>query len=313
MFLQKHPFLNKYKYMYWNKNFSKPERQKKQIDTMACTNFAHNNATEAVCNLMKKNAEWHPLNLNFFEREAYISKYGNFDFSDRELAKRSGTTEDGNIQKKVNKTAEQGLVPETMWPFTEDMTWEEYYKTIPPHVHQQRKEFAERVDISHEWITKDQFNKRIKESPIIAFVWAWAKDGKGFYYRPEGEGFNHASVIQGKAKKKKGHLVYPFRDTYEPFNKWVYDDNVSNAGYLVHITDIYNMDVKKFVKKHDQKLIRNKKTGEYGAIYRGVLRTASEERSGLFMIDREARGVIGNKGKVDVQDSTWQKLPKKPF
>lgn len=308
----------------WDKYFSDPERQKKHgFESMACTNFARNNAAEAKLNYKKKKKMLSSPTLDFCLGDGYIrKKTGNFDLSDRALAKWSKTRKTGNYQRRVNEAQEEhGSVPEILWPFPEPKTedgqtkvsWQQYYKTLPDYVEDQGQKWKHYFEDIHSWEHKNDFDKVVKKDLIVAFVRAWHKDEHGIYYKPKGKRLNHAIVVRGKSKKKNGKNVWPIRDTYPPYNKWVYDDNLSSSGYAVDVIDKNNLNIMEFVKKHDQKLVRNKKTGAYGAVYKQVLYEVTPERAGLFMIDREARGIIGKKGMISVSNKTWQQLPKKEF
>lgn len=298
----------------WDNYFSNPERQRKDgLETMACTNFARNNAGEAKFNYKKRKGLLSIPAVDFCNKDGYIRSTGNLDLSDRALAKMSDTKKTGNHQKNVNQaTEENGLVPEILWPFPEDATWQQYYQPLPDYVWKQGEKWTEYFDDVHGWERKGDFNNVIKKDPIVAFVYAWVEKD-GVYYKPEGKSYNHAIVVRGQSKTKNGRKIWPIRDTYPPHDKWVDDDNLSTGGYAVDIIDKNNLNIMEFVKKHDQKLVRNKKTGAYGAVYRKVLYVVSEERSGVFMIDREARGIIGEKGVVPISDFTWNNLPKKEF
>lgn len=299
----------------WNKYFSKPERQRKQTETLACTDFARNNAAEAKLNYKHKKGQLSRTSFDWADGNGYTNPdTDNFDLSDRALAKWSDTSKTGNVQSKVNRTAEEmGSVPEKIWPFKEEMTWDEYYKEIPEFIEELGQDWKIYFDENHQWVRKNDFNKRIKQDPIIGFVFAWKEDN-GVYYRPDNVKYsNHAIVVQGPSQKKNGHKVWPIRDTYPPFDKLVYDSNLNPGGYAVDVIDKYNLDIMEFLKKNDQKLVRNKKTGAYGAIYHNMLYVITEERAGLFMVDREARNIIGKYPVVPASDKVWRSLPQKEF
>lgn len=57
------------------------------------------------------------------------------DFSERFLAKMSGTTLDGNnLESVVNALKKYGLVMDTDWPEPYTFTWDEYYAAIPQEI-----------------------------------------------------------------------------------------------------------------------------------------------------------------------------------
>ncbi len=290
----------------WNKYFSKDERQRKgNLETLACTNYAYNNTLEAVANYKK----FTPETTEWAKDRGYINFNGNWNFSDRALAKMSGTSKEGNYPSKVIDTAEnRGLVPEIMWPFDAE-TWQEYYKKIPDDVLDTAEEFHARFDITHEWVRREDWGKRIKESPIFTTVWAW-KEENGIYVRPENETTtNHAIVVYRKSRKINGRKVWDIQDSYPPFSKPVEANNFSHGGYLVDIIDKNNLNIMEFVKKHDLKWIQNKETGQFGRIMRKKLYTIeSNDRGALILLDAKVR----NNG-IRISDKIWRSLPKKEF
>jgi hypothetical protein len=75
-----------------------------------------------------------------------------FNFSDRAVAKLSGTTYNGNTLQKVLDTIRHlGLVPESMWSFPDNITWDEYYKDIPQNIIDFGKNFTDMFDVFYEW------------------------------------------------------------------------------------------------------------------------------------------------------------------
>src|ERR1051325_9571425 len=58
------------------------------------------------------------------------------EYSERFLAKMSGTTHQGNYQQTVLQAIQQyGMVEDKDWPSEiPNFTWDEYYKEIPPEI-----------------------------------------------------------------------------------------------------------------------------------------------------------------------------------
>lgn len=85
-----------------------------KIDTMACVTFS--------C-------------LNVIETQYKFRTGKEINFSDRFIAKLSGTTANGNsVQRVLDAINTYGLVLEEEWPTDLEMTWDEYYAEIPPEV-----------------------------------------------------------------------------------------------------------------------------------------------------------------------------------
>lgn len=92
------------------------------------------------------------------------------DFSDRVLAKLSGTTEEGNTFWRVAMTVRKhGFVPESAWPWTSDKdSWEEYYETIPVGVHEKCEEYMSKYEPQFAWVNVDveSMKEALKYSPL---------------------------------------------------------------------------------------------------------------------------------------------------
>jgi len=116
----------------WRPYLPSDERQSNgRADTMACVSYSFTNCVEIQ--LKKLTGQ-------------------DFNFSDRFLAKLSGTTRQGNYLNTVADTARKlGLVKQETWPEPNDYTWESYYTDIPPDVVIKGKtEFP--FAVAYEWI-----------------------------------------------------------------------------------------------------------------------------------------------------------------
>src|ERR1044071_1097623 len=113
------------------------------VDTMACVSFSCDNDLE----IQRKQQG---VDVNY---------------SDRFLAKMSGTTQQGNYLDKVADTARTiGLVKEEEWPSNDDYTWDSYYASIPQDVLNK----AEKQNIAYEGIPTDKASLlyHLKQCPI---------------------------------------------------------------------------------------------------------------------------------------------------
>lgn len=115
----------------WTPFVPKAENQYSNMaDSMACVSFSFLNCLETQ--------------LKFFGEE--------LDFSDRFLAKMSGTTIHGNTLQKVADTfREFGCVLEADWPRPDNFTWETFYAEIPQEI----KDKALKYGVGYEWIGTD--------------------------------------------------------------------------------------------------------------------------------------------------------------
>lgn len=94
---------------------------------------------------------------NVLEIHAKGSGLGEFNFSDRALAKASNTQPTGNNFWTVWMAAKNyGLVPEELWPAAPGMDWDEYYADLPEEVDEAAAEFVKKYTIQLRWIEHDR-------------------------------------------------------------------------------------------------------------------------------------------------------------
>lgn len=137
----------------WRKWAVVHEKQKDPVETMACVSFSCNNCLE--------------IQYKFFGIDV--------NFSDRALAKMSGTQMNGNTLERVNDTARNiGLLLESQWPNNpKAKTWEEYYAQIPIET----QKLAVKQPFNYEWVARtndftEQIKKQLKQSPLQITVFA---------------------------------------------------------------------------------------------------------------------------------------------
>ncbi|MFP5260999.1 MAG: hypothetical protein ACLGJB_03735 [Blastocatellia bacterium] len=143
------------------------------FDSMACVSFSACNTLETQLNYLKDRLSVD--SLQWLHDKGYFDANGKFNFSDRFIAKMSGTTQQGNSMQKVADTIRNcGLVPENVWPapFRQQnppFTWSEYYKEIPQEVKNLGLEFKARFDVAYEFVYTEQ-DKHQKQSPLQVVV-----------------------------------------------------------------------------------------------------------------------------------------------
>ena len=107
------------------------------FDTMACVSYG----------------ELNPLETLMFRK--YTDKV---NFSDRFLAKESGTTLQGNEMGKVGDVIRNvGLVPEEAWPFGPWIkSWDTYYADVPQELIEEAAKFKAQWKINYAFVSCDQ-------------------------------------------------------------------------------------------------------------------------------------------------------------
>lgn len=129
----------------WTAYAPQGENQKfRNFDTMACVTYSA---------------------LDSIETQLRLLTGQNFNFSDRFIAKLSGTTQNGNSLQEVADTIRKyGLVPEEVWPASDDFVWADYYKDIPAEILAKGKLFLNEWNITYEWVT--DLGKELQHAPI---------------------------------------------------------------------------------------------------------------------------------------------------
>jgi hypothetical protein len=170
------------------------------FDTMACVSFSANN----ICEIQIKHQTGVEVN-----------------FSDRFLAKMSGTTHKGNWLYIVGDTLmNDGGVLEEEWPVPpEPFGWDDYYVEIPQFVKDRaQKQFKDKYQVNCEWVpvTIENFVKHFKHAPLQLVIPGHAIAG-----------FVAGVGIDGRRVK--------YFDTYDPFIKEVDISEIQDA-YKILLT-----------------------------------------------------------------------------
>lgn len=171
----------------WDANLPKDEFQSyKAFDTQACVSYSTLNAFEILMEAKK------------------YKKNGNF--SDRYLAKLSGTTIRGNNPHHVLETMRMysGAIPEKEHPFFGG-SWDEYYSPITFNQRLQGISWLKEWEIGHDWVIhgstpielqRANLKEALMYSPLLVAVHAWEQED-GIYIRPKGALSNHQCTMYG--------------------------------------------------------------------------------------------------------------------
>jgi len=227
----------------WLEYLSKPEPQiGLYFCTLACVTFSALDNIETQMNYYLHEGQFEKEDIDWLTKEGYLKD--EFNFSDRYIAKLSGTYERrGNNASNVYETIkEYGLIPEEDWPFPDrEMKEKEYYQEIPQELIDKGKRWAERFKIHFNKVHISQWDLALQMSPLQVYVNAWYRNNDGIYYNPN-MNFNHAVT-----KFNREDLI---RDQYEPFLKQLTPDyNYYHWGFKYDITKKYYhkpMELKKY-------------------------------------------------------------------
>lgn len=202
----------------WGNYLPDREDQRKLIDTMGCVSFSANNVLETIINHRIVEDIISHEDYVWLEENGYIID-GIVNFSDRYLAKMSNTGIEGNYFHIVGDTLRKyGCIPESLYPFNSDFSWDEYYSEVPEELIILGGEFAKRFPISYEFLQNKDIPEAIKYAPLQVGVYAWSINSDGKYILPSGKRANHAV---------EGVETFTIFDTYNPYIK----DMVENYPY----------------------------------------------------------------------------------
>ena len=217
-------------------------------DSVACVSFATLNTIECKLNYYLKHNLIPKHTLNWLTENCYLEE-GEFNFSDKYIAKLSNTTSSGNSANNVlntivgteNKEA-FGLIPESLWTFkmsdrANTASWEDYMSEIPQELIDLGKEFAKRIKLTYFRIQREDFSHYIKQSPIMTFVRSCQPEN-GVYYRCD-RNINHAicmvdsedfDIILDSYEKQ------PDKDGIEKYLRYYASDyNYYDYGFIFNI------------------------------------------------------------------------------
>jgi len=146
-------------------------------------------------------------------------QYGiDYNFSDRFIAKMSGTTTQGNYLYKVaDSIRKDGWVEEQEYPYPREQrepafTWNDYYQDIPQILKDIALLNLKDTLIQYEQLGKDFFKEALKQAPLQVTVRAWYDtNGDLIYENSDPTKVNHAVVLVGY-KENDYWLIY---DSYQ--------------------------------------------------------------------------------------------------
>jgi len=237
----------------WTPYLPENERQSRyNLDSMGCVSFSACNTLETLFNYYYINDLLSVEDRVWLKEKGYIVN-GKINFSDRFIAKMSGTTENGNYFYIVGDTIRKsGLVPESSWGWNEPFNWDQYYSEVSEEVVDLGLQFAERFKINYEFVSKnDLISEALTHSPLQVGVYAWANEN-GEYVFPEGKSANHGV---------ENFKVWDIFDTYDPFIKKLKEGY--HYGSVVKYKVTFNDKPMRFLKeKHSEHIyliVGNKK------------------------------------------------------
>lgn len=194
--------------------------------------------------------------LNSIESQIFFLTGKWMNFSDRFIAKLSGTTKTGNYLNVVAETIRQyGLVSEELWPTREDMTWDEYYAEIPAEIIARGQEFIQEFEIAYEWVVYGQGNEtallwHLKQAPLQLAITCCPGYGQPKEVPSCSGQVQHAVMLSGIDNN------FNIFDHYEPFQKELARDYQINWALKLIVN-----------KKKGDSIVSNAKIAKHGSEY----------------------------------------------
>ncbi len=232
----------------WRPYLPTGEKQKDPTETMACVSFSANNSLEV---------------------QTKHQTGAGINYSDRFLAKMSGTTKEGNWLYKVGDTVREfGVVLESVYPTPANYTWNSFYSEVPQDI----KNKAIKLEVNYEFLPIRQTNLdketlayHLKHAPIQVTVPSPYP--------------NHAVLLV----YLEGETAYYF-DSYDPFLKTMHYSKITSA--LKYVLTI---------KKNNMFLANDK-----GVVY---MISGNKQQRKRGIADLETLGLYGDEPQIPMDTS----------
>jgi len=274
-------------------------------DTLMCVSF--NGNTDAIEYLLSQQIKlgivpsW---KVQWLRDNGYF-KNGQLNFNERFTAIMGETSEIGAYQYKVADGMRKfGLIPQDMFPMASNFKDNIDKKFVTQAMYDLGKKFTELFKINYEWTTPDQTEEFIKYSPLACFG-KYGNIAEGEPLDPQ-NGTNH-SMLQIFETSTYREIDDSYWEQFKKYKK------SALQGFMAFYVDSkdYNMfNPQEFINTHDKFIVRNQNSGAYGVIYQKTPMAITEERAGLFVVDRDVRGLLGkgNELSVSLAESEFNQL-----
>jgi len=252
------------------------------FDTMACVSYSAANCIEILQKFLWGNEN---------------------NYSDRALAKLSGTTQMGNYMYVVADTIRnKGLIDEEKWPMY-GFTWAEYMETVPENIEKLGRYFVETYEVNYEFVQTNQIKEALKFAPLQVMVYAWPTPIDGIYPdRPE-KPRNHAVTLVGY-KNNEYWLVF---DHYQNFVKKL-EWNYKFGGTLKYSIKLNNISFPMFKNNTLLQQVTGEGAGGFGLYLEEKLFVDKPDKIIATFIMRN-KGDISGRCEAVVEE-VWNKFPK---
>lgn len=269
-------------------------------DSMMCVAF--NGTTDALEYIMMQQLRLGlipPRKVTWLKEKGYFEN-GVLNFNERFSATLGETDNKGAYLHKVaNAIRNYGLIPQKMFAFADNFYDNIDKKFITKEMFDLGNEFKTLFQINYEWVDSSNTSEYLAYSPLAC---------TGRYAVPE----NEIPLDPKTGGKHSMLLVYEneayreIDDSYwQQFKKYKHSALENFMAFYVDATENIMFDRDKFIKDHDMHIIRNTANGAYAVIYQNKPLLISQERAGLFILDREARGILSKYKVIQLNAQEW--------
>lgn len=185
----------------WSIYLSVLESQENTVaDFSDCVTMSGGHAIEMQLNYLLMQNQLPDEALNFFHNNNYIVD-GLFRISKRFNAKMNGTEKIPGQYLNVagDHFRIDGFVPESLWPTTPNMTWDEFYKSIPQNIIDLGKKSLWYILTQYQFVLdREDLLPQLKVSPLQSATEVCAGwDQDPIVKKCSGQPLQHATVIYG--------------------------------------------------------------------------------------------------------------------
>jgi len=271
-------------------------------DTLFCVTYSSLKSVAKLLTLLENLGRFTPTQLVILNK---YKKNGKYNFSERFTGTLGETTNQGAYQYKIAQAIRNyGLIPQDMFSLADNFNDNIDPKFITQEMYDCGKELLDIIAINYEWVNNIDY---LQYSPIPLIVRFANYEKPEDILAPEGA-LNHQVL---------GVLATPefteVDDTYQQrFKRYKPEFTHNFMAFYITINN-KSMDVAKFIKENDKTQVRNTNTGAYGVVYGGKLMEIKAERAGLYMIDRDARGLIGKGKTVSITNQEWEQIKEEEY
>lgn len=189
----------------------------KVTDFLDCVSMSAGHSIEMQLNYLMSQHQLSDEALNFFHNNNYIVN-GVFHISKRFNAKMNGTdkTQGQYLNVAGDHFRSDGFIPDSLWPVTDNMTWDEFYAPVPQNLIDLGKKALWYISIQYQWTDQSNIPNALIATPVqIASEICAGWDSGKVVQKCSGQPLQHSTVIYGR----DGSNNYLDLDHYAPFEQ----------------------------------------------------------------------------------------------